>query len=339
VTFYDAAASSKTMVGTECFSLQPTLLGLLPQLGLDNLREFGVQIERLQFPYIDVGGFIVPGRDPAAINPPGMECDRDVEAAGAGREGWGQAPREEAGPSAGARQRPPSPQAAPGAAPHAFGRELTTLNLDLSALVKFHPLARVVASTEMGIYLNIPIGVIPWLPIGARLTFELPLTPRERLSRRMQLSGVPDVRAWAVWEGGPLHGRLIKSHHQNPDRAICANMPGEWILGVHPLHDYVAFCVLWVAKVLHEHLVGFYPGPQHYPAAVRVRRDRPDEFCGCGKRERYRSCCRDNDRAQHPLVLWRESLLGRASYLDDLAWQGRPSGPPDALLSLGIPPL
>lgn len=317
-------------------SLCATPLGLIPQPGLAHLRAFGARVERLEYPYIDVGGFIVPGRDPVATNPPGMERDRDAAAAGERPERWGPAPREEAGPAARAQQRPPSPQAAPGAPPHTVERRLTTLNLDLSALVAFYPLTRVVASTEAVVYLNIPIGVIPELPIGARLTLEVPLARRSQLSRSMQLSGVPDVRAWAVWEGGPMHGRPIDSHHQNPDRAICANMPGQWILGVYPLHDYVAFCVLWVAKVLHEQLIGFYPGPQHYPAAVRVRRDRPDEFCGCGEHRRYRICCRDDDRAQGPYALWRDAHLARVQYLSEVVRQGRAPEPPAALLRLGL---
>jgi hypothetical protein len=309
-----------------------TPLGAIPKAGLDALRAFGQQVERLQYPYIDVGGFIVPGRDPVAIKPPGTERDRHAAAAGAER--WGPAPREEAGPAARARAR--TAEAAPGASPHAIEHRLTTLKLGLPALVTFHPLARVVASTEAAVYLNIPIGVIPELAIGTRLTLEVPLLAREQLSRSMQLSGVPEVRAWAVWEGGPLHGRLIDSHHRNPDGAICANMPGQWMLAVYPLHDYVAFCVLWVAKVLHEYLLGYYPGPQHYPAVVRVRRDRPDEFCGCGEFRRYRDCCRAEDRAQRPYALWREAHLARVLYLGELARQGRAASPPDHLLRHGL---
>lgn len=314
-------------------SLCATSLGLIPQTGLTNLRAFGAQVERLEYPYIDVGGFVVPGRDPVDINQPGMERDRDAAAERA-REGWQQSPPEQAGSAAGTWERPP--QAAPGASPHTLGHELTTLNLDLPALVSFHPLTRVVASTERVVHLNIPIGVIPNLPIGARLTLEVPLMGRKGLSQSMQLPGVPDVRAWAVWEGGPMHGLLIGSHHQNPDRAICANMPGQWILGVYPLHDYIAFCVLWVAKVLHEQLIGFYPGPQHYPAAVRVRRDRPDEFCGCGEHRRYRICCRDDDRAQRPYALWRDAHLARVQYLSEVVRQGRSPEPPAALVRLGL---
>jgi len=317
-------------LGARC----PVTLGLIPRLGLANLRAFGEQAERLEYPYIDVGGFIVPGRDPAFTNPPGMEQCRN--AGGKGAEWWGQAPREEAGSPAGTRERPPSPQAAPGASPHAFERWLTTFNLDLSALVAFHPLARIVASTEAVVHLNIPVGIIAGLAIGARLTLELPLIPRALLSSPMQLADVPDVRAWAVWEGGPMHGRLILSHHQNPDGAVCASMPGQWIRGVYPLHDYVAFCVLWVAKALHEHCFGSYPGPQHYLAAVRVRRDRCDEFCGCGKLRRYRDCCRDEDRARSQYALWREARLSRAMYRGELTRQGRPAGPPESILRLGM---
>lgn len=309
-----------------------TPMGLVPEQGLENLRAFGEQADRLEYPHIDVGGFIVPGRDPVAINPPGMEHDRHAAAAGAER--WEQSSREEAGPSARPRARPA--EAAPGAAPHAVRHRLIHLNLDLPALAVFHPLTRVVASTEAVAYLNIPIGVIPQLPIGARLTLEVPLTKHERLRQTGPLSGVPDVRAWAVWEGGPSHGRLIVSHHQNPDQAICASMPGEWMLREHALHDYVAFCVLWVAKALHERLLSFYAGPQHYSAAVRVQRDRSHEFCGCGKHRRYVDCCRSQDRAQQPYTLWRDAHLARVLYLGELARQGRRPTPPGPLLRLGL---
>lgn len=301
-----------------------TPLGLIAQSGLANLRAFGAQADRLEYPYMGAGGFIVPGREPAAITTPGMEHDHDAAAARKGREWHGGAPREKAGPAARARRRQ-TPEAAPGASARAVECRLTSLNLDLSALVAFHPLTRVVASTEMAVYLNIPIGMIPGLPIGARLTLEVPLVPRERLtgSGHGEPSDVPDVRAWAVWEGGIMHRQLIVSHHRYPDQAICANMAGEWIMGVHPLHDYVAFCVLWAAKELHNILFGFYPGPQHYPAAVRVQRDRSEEFCGCGKHRRYRDCCRDDDLAIPAYDRWRGAYVARMHYINELGGQGR----------------
>ena len=304
---------------------------MIPRAGIAALRAFGAQAERLEYPYIDVGGFIVPGRDPVAINPPGKETERHAAAERAGPEGWEQSAPEQAGPPAGARQR--SAEAAPGASPHALGDRLTTLNLDLPALVSFHPLTRVVASGGAVVHLNIPLGIIPELPIGARLTLEVPVTRPERTIGHR--SDVPDVRAWAVWEGGIIHGRHIVSHHRYPDEAICASMAGQWMLGVHPLHDYVAFCALWVAKALHEMLLGSYPGPQHCSAAVRMQRDRPDEFCGCSEHRRYRDCCRDADLANGPFALWQDANASRLQYLTDLARQGRSPGRPESLLTLG----
>lgn len=307
-----------------------TPIGLVPRAGLAALRAFGEQAERLEYPHIDVGGFIVPGRDPAASNTPGME----QVAYAAGSERWEQSPREEAGPSAGPRAR--STEAAPGASPHTLEQFLTSLNLDLSGLVTYHPYTRVVASTETVVHLNIPIGMLRELPIRARLTLEIPIAQRHQLSQSMQVTGVPDVRAWAIWDGGAMSGTLVRGHHQNPDRAICACMPGQWLMGVNPLTDYVAFCILWVAKALHEHLLGFYPGPQHCTIVQRVERDRADEYCGCGKLQRYRDCCREIDRSRTTYDRWREGYLGRMQYLDELARQGRPPGPPEQLLRLGL---
>jgi hypothetical protein len=193
-----------------------------------------------------------------------------------------------------------------------------------------------VASTEAVVYMNIPLGLIPQLPIGARLTLEVPLALPTPFTPSREFPDVPDVRAWAVWEGGSMHGQRVVSHHSYPDHTICANLTGEWRLGVHPLHDYVAFCALWAAKSLHERLLGFYPGRQHYPAAVRVQRNRPNEFCGCGAPRRYRDCCRNRDLAMRPYELWRDAQSGRMRYLRDLARQGRASEPQDALFVMGL---
>ncbi len=313
--------------------LASAMLEAMTGAGMANLRAFGEQAERLEYPFIDVGGFIVPGRDPVMPISPGTEHDRH-DAVEPPREGWQQSPSEQAGSAAWTRQR--SAQAAPGASPHALGHDLTHSYLGLSALTSFHPLTRVVASTESVVYLNLPLGVLPELPFGARLTLEVPRTGRTGLNQSMKLTGVPDVRAWAVWEDGPMHGLRIESHHQNPDRAICANMPEQWMLGVHALHEYVAFCTMWVAKVVHEQLLGFYPGPQHYAAAERVRRDRPDEFCGCGKPRRYRHCCREKDRAMSHYARWHDAQLARRQYLHELKKQGRAPVTPEAPLRLGL---
>lgn len=304
----------------------------LPASGIHELREFGEQADRFDFPFIDVGGFIVPGWDLAETDLPGKETDENASGQRATR--WEQSSRQKAGSQSGARQR--SPEAAPGAPAHTFDIELMTDGLDLPALVAYHPLARVTASTDLVAYLNIPLGLFRALPIGARLTLEVPHAPWAQRPRRWPLPAVPDVRAWAVWEGGPWHGKLITSHHTYPDQGICACMIEQWIYGVHPLLNYVAFCTLWAAKALHERLLGLYPGTQHYPATVRVLRDRTSEYCGCGSPRRYGECCRATDLVQSPYCRSRDEYLGRRQYLVELERQGREPKPPTQLLRLGL---
>ena len=322
-----------------------TPLGVFSAEGMADLRRFAEEAERLEYPCIDVGGFIVPGPGPAdPLNEPGKELENYGPAAGGA---WrGEPAREEAGPAAGARQRPAPPQAAaPGAPPHTVGHRLNHLNLDLPGLADYHPLARVTVSTAEAVFLDVPIGLFHELPIRARLTLEIPLVGRARLSRLhnetrlteppfefkrvMPLpTPVPDVRAWARWEGGALHGQRVESHHRYPDFSICACMTHEWVLGVHPLRDYVAFCALWIGKALHERLLGVYPGRQHYGPWHRVLRDRVNEYCGCGSERRYASCCRTSDRALSAFARWQDALAARRQYLTELRWQGRPAEPP-----------
>jgi hypothetical protein len=142
------------------------------------------------------------------------------------------------------------------------------------------------------------------------------------------MSITPDVRAWATWEGGGQRDDRIISHHQMPDGCICACREGEWIRGVHPLVDYIGYCITWIGKVLHEHEFGFWPGPQHFGPLTRARRDRPNEYCGCGSDRRYRDCCRDTDFAKSVFERWAEQYQARTAYLTELAWQGRASHAP-----------
>jgi hypothetical protein len=80
---------------------------------------------------------------------------------------------------------------------------------------------------------------------------------------------------------------------------------------------------MWSAKSLHELVLGFYPGRQHYAAHDRRRRDRPNEYCGCGGDERYGACCRPGDQARSAFSLWAESSAAKRQYLCELAEQGR----------------
>jgi hypothetical protein len=61
-----------------------------------------------------------------------------------------------------------------------------------------------------------------------------------------------------------------------------------------------------------------------------------DEYCGCGSKRRYHECCRDRDLKHPSLDRWRDATAARALYLQELAWQGRSSGPPEELLRIGL---
>jgi hypothetical protein len=112
---------------------------------------------------------------------------------------------------------------------------------------------------------------------------------------------------------------------------MCVCLPFQWQIDKDSLLDYVGFCVLWIAKTLHERELGFYPGRQHYPARKRVERNRPDEYCGCGSALRYRDCHRDADlRRSVEHRLW-EEVQGRAAYLAQLDTQDRSRTIPDPI--------
>lgn len=301
-------------------------------MDLTPLRAFGAEAERGEFPQIEVGGFIVSGQTAAQTYTPGKEklpdaCERTEETG-----------REEAGSAARPRQRSSSETAASCAATHTV-RSRLKIPFDewlFEELDGYHPNAKVIARSSDTTVLDIPVGLFSGLPFRAALTLEIPTKDRDRLtgsshavpwdSRMIRAFGpspVPDVRAWARWATGPLAGPSITSHHQNPDRAICACMPGQWTLGVNLLVDYVGMCVTWIGKVLHEREIGFWPGPQHYPAGSRMMRNRRDEFCGCGKRKKYRDCCLSADLKLTPYELWWDSYLASTQYFSELTWQGR----------------
>lgn len=310
--------------------------GLLPNDSLAELRAFGAEAERLEYPSVDVGGFIIPGNGPAHPLGPGKEysahgTERTTEQS-AGRAASAQ---QEARSAAGPRQGSPAAATRPTA--HAVRSRLgLPAWLQLDELDGIHPEARMLSSSSSYAVIEVPVGLFRTLPYRARLTLEIPLSERARLTRPLlpalpstfeQPQGMPntspDVRAWAIWVGNGRCGQPITSDHQMPDGCICACMPGQWVRGVHPLADYIGYCISWIGKVLHERELGFWPGPQHLVPAARMRRDRPDEFCGCTRLKRYRDCCMADDHAMSSFARWADRYAGRQRYLEELRWQGR----------------
>lgn len=291
---------------------------LWPRTAEDELSAFGAFADSLCQPFVDVGGFLVPGLKASFFTSPG----ENVQHATA-REGFtGESPSAQARSAARPWER--SAEAPAGAAPHSIVGRLTDAGYNLGELETYYPVLSIVPSSLRFARVTVGVGLFRTLSFRSRLHLELPLLARvDRSPANCEPSPVPDVRAWATWEGGPLSGQRVRSHHEYPDGAICACRLHEWLMGEHPLLDYVSYCTLWIAKSLHEQYFGYYPGLQHLPPWIRRLRGREGEYCGCGAARRYRDCCMQSDQSRSLYSLARESMIARSRYRMELLQQGR----------------
>jgi hypothetical protein len=166
--------------------------------------------------------------------------------------------------------------------------------LRFEELVVYYPHTCIVHRSPSFMGLKVRVGLFHQLPYRTDVYFEVPVERPTDPGPAVLSSFVPDVRVWAFW----TDGILIQTFHQYPDRSACTYMQGEWIWGRDPIHDLVDWCVCWCAKVLHLQFFDRWPGPHHCSAHARFSRTKPDEYCGCGARKRYRSCHMLRDAAR-----------------------------------------
>lgn len=291
------------------------------------LCEFGRRAEAGEQSAIAEGGFVIPGGEPVSNHMPGEEDFHERRSEGTEGRDFGQA-REGQGPQAEA--------SASDQASHPI-RKLRFVGVpewELEGLSDLYTDIRVVdhPSSRFAL-LSMTLGLLADADDRARLYLEIPVAPWDRLTRiaanhpAISIPMPPAIRGWAVWQGGAAHGFPIRSHHENPDGSICACMSYQWIRGVHCILDYVAFCTSWVVKALHERELHRYPGPQHLPPWIRLRRLRLDELCGCGKHEIYRYCCWQRDRGLSRTALLEAARESREKYFSDLQAQYRSVSP------------
>ena len=282
----------------------------MAELDLTELREFGAEAHRMEFPSMATGGYVVSGRRAAATLSPGKEQSINGT-------------RPQARPTAGPWQRPSAEAAAPGSASHAVKRSREVART-LDELSDYGAPVAVVRSSDRFVHLKAAAGLFASLPFRAELLFEVPL----KKARTTNAFMVPDVRVWSRWTAGIRESGFINSHHIYPDRSMCVCMREQWQIGRDALITYVDFSILWVARVLHERLLGYYPGLQHYGEMVRLERDRVNEYCGCGRPKTYASCHRSTDQAMPQLERLRRHYAARRQYLNELREQGRELLPP-----------
>lgn len=297
---------------------------------LEELRAFGREVHRAGDPSFGVaeGGFLVPVTRTPAHPSRRKEQPTDVKP--------GQR-AEEARSPAGSREGSQAETAASDPAAHPFECILNE-RVRLDELREYFPDVRILGSSSNCLLLTLSASIFRTLPYRARLLLEVPLVrpatlrmfvppglfPRGTYGVRLDRVPVPDVRAWAFW--GP--GILVQAHHINPDRSICACMPHEWAWGRDSLLTYVGFCISWLGKVLHSELLGWWPGQQHHAPSVRLKRNAPAEFCGCGSSKLWDACCMERDRAVSPYGHFVSEARIRRSYLAELVSQGRSPGLP-----------
>ena len=240
----------------------------------------------------------------------------------AGATGETQSTTGETGPTTGETRATPI---ATGASPQTLGRRLSVL-LRLEELEHWYPSSRIVRCSSGLALMSVDVGVIRSLPYRGRLLLEIPLDDPPGLIPFPEPTTpyVPMVRVWARWRDGVRPA----GDHVYPDASICAYMPGEWIWARDPLHVLVDWYTSWLAKSLHLQFLNRWPGPQHCPAIVAIRRKMLDEFCRCGGPKQYRECHYPEDRQRSPYELVSEEWTAAAWYLWEVRRRGWARTPP-----------
>lgn len=279
------------------------------------LAVFGRDEHELRGHRVGVGGTILPDGSLRGVSFR-SEGVQQHERQGEGSQEGGSTARPRAGRRASA--------AGQGSAAYAVGTGLATI-LRVDEVLAHYPGCRWAGASTTLSYLAIPVRPFTDLSYRAILIMELPRhIPDWLRADPGRLAVAPQARVWAVWADG------IRVHcfHAYPDRSACTHTPGEWQLLRDPLMDLVSYSVCWLAGSLFLQRTRFWPGPQHTPTYMRVRRDVRREYCGCSRHASYEACCRDEDLAKPPGRLTREAYLAERTYRREIARRGWPKAPP-----------
>jgi len=304
-------------------------------MSFHELQAFGEAAEAFRFPLIDIGGVILPGDYAIEYFQPGEDYYLE--------QGKGPQTRSEARSESGSRQRSPA-ETASGATARTI--ECGLIDRELAELERYHPDARIISSSPSFVVTSLPVRLFRSLPFQAQLILEVPIGRRRirpplpgfsfenngEFGNRVRVQAVPDVRAWAFW----TNESPIRSHHQFPDGSICAYMPNQGLLGFRHLYEIVGMCITWIGKCVFDTVYDRWPGPQHYGPLAMRRRDRSDEYCGCGRSKRYADCCREWVRSAPIRDLLLAEAFGHMTYARELRWQSRPHYPWSSMVAGGL---
>lgn len=254
----------------------------MDSIGRSNLRRIGEELDRLSFPNVKNGGFVVPN-EPAVFSTLGKEQKNESAYTGAAASRK-QSPRSEAAHRRGSwSPRQTSPL---------VGASLRARYEDeLDDVSRAYP-GLLVWQTEHGLWLLAKSGL---------------LTDSQRAA--IFLVGISfavgTVRSWGFWAQTLAQPIWIGPRHTNfPDGSICAFDLGDqtWVAG-DSLLELIDFYTLWAFRHLYLEEFGRWPGPQIvlHPYE-RVLELKPDEYCGCGRYGKlYGDCCQRGDLARNQI--------------------------------------
>lgn len=287
------------------------------------LQRFGQTVHAGRQVYTEMWGYLSPG---AGFSTTDTTPENDIGDANVRQSAGSQ----ERGPATRPRQGRRASPAPPGPPSHPVEPGLTEA-LGLEDLFDYHRDAEWLKSSSGLALLAVPVALFRSLPYRAVLLVEVPTAWPAWMSRPDSRKLVPDVRAWAYW----TDGIAIRSHHEYlADHCMCVCRPEDWTIGANPIEDYVAFCICWIAKALHCQAFGWWPGPQHYPDAVRYLRDvPPNEHCGCGEARLYTDCCKAEDESQTVFERWMQVRDVTSRCRVELRCRGLSTTPPYPWLS------
>lgn len=256
------------------------------------LAVVGAQLDRLTFPMVKNGGFVLPRDTAVSLYSLGKENSSEYQGkTGSSTESWAwtRGRQGTAGGCDSTHGSRPSGSSTPLLGPYQGDSFLE----EFSKIQVAYPGAKTWADTD-GFWLYAESHLLPMLNRPAGFLVGVSLTKQH-------------VRAWAFWSAGVAGGSWIGPRHTNfPDGSICAFEPsdGTWLFG-QSLVTLLDIYSVWALRHLHFEILGHWPGPQsvHLPYE-RIVEVSGKEHCPCGcSGRRYAECCQPADLKANRLAM------------------------------------
>lgn len=244
----------------------------------------GSQLDRLIFPRVKNGGFVVPRDSAISLNHLGEEQyheqQRQAGSSTQSRQRAGRGARQAGGCESAHGSRTPA-AGAPVVGQYT-GDELLAQLIEVRVA---YPSVEIWEQQD-GFWLYARSHLLPGL--NRSVAFLVGVSNASR-----------HVRSWAFWTSGMVGASWIGPRHTNfPDGSVCAFEPkdGTWTFG-DSLVTLLDLYTGWAFRHLHLELRDRWPGPQagHW-AYERLHEIAADEHCPCGMSGRlYGECCQPKD--------------------------------------------